>query len=111
MPQTLDTHANDQSSYTVECSFTDEDGNAVAPVSLQWTLLSPTRAVVNSRENVNVTSPSATETITLVPADLNHDDGAYRYLVLDWTYNSNYGTGLAAREQIRINIDDIKEKV
>ena len=109
MPIEIVKHARDGSVFVARCSFFDEEGNAVAPTSLSWTLLGPDLAVVNGRTSETVSSPAAVEDIVLTPADVAYADGALRYLILNWEYNSSLGTGLAGREEAEINIDDIVE--
>ena len=110
MPVELDTSARDGSSYSVVCTFTDEDDSSVTPSSVTWTLLGPGNAVINGREDVSVTPSAGQATITLGPADLAYADGSHRKLILTWTYDSSYGAGQTGREQVTFNVDDIAEK-
>ena len=112
MPVKLKEHATDQASFAVECGFKDLDNSTpVTPKTLHWTLLSPLRAVVNNRDGEEITELASTVIIPLTPADLNVADGNHRYLSLTWTYDSaTYGNDLTGREQVLIQIDDIKEK-
>jgi hypothetical protein len=109
MPVELSARARDRSTFVVEASFTDEEGTPVVPNAVTWTLLDRDRGVVNSRDGV-IETPAASITIVLGAADVDHDDGELRRLVLDWTYNSDLGNDLPGREQLTFHIDDIAEK-
>lgn len=109
MPVRLTEHANDRSTFVVEAAFADETDAPVTPSAATWTLLNRQRQVVNERDAIPVT-PAQSITIVLGPDDLDHDDGELRYLVLDWLYDSDLGSGLAGREQVTFRIDDIAEK-
>ena len=69
-PTLLTTHAKERGTYVVTVAFTDEDGNAEDIKTLVWTLTDLDGNIINSRENVNVATPGASEDIVLSGADL-----------------------------------------
>uniref|UniRef100_A0A6M3J3J1 Uncharacterized protein n=1 Tax=viral metagenome TaxID=1070528 RepID=A0A6M3J3J1_9ZZZZ len=101
--------AVEQSTFVIQCDFTDEDGNAVAPVTLTWTLTDSDGTVINSRTAVAVSSPTSTEYIVLSGDDLALTGTAQeaRYLLLEGTYDSTYGTGLPIRESVEFAIENL----
>lgn len=113
MPTTItSTKAIEQSTFVITCSFTDEDGDAVAPDTLSWSLTDEDGTIINSREDVAVTSPSASEDIVLSGDDLalvsGHEEDE-RYLVLEGTYTSDAGTGLPIRDQVKFYVSNLKK--
>lgn len=90
--------AEARSTYVATVSFYDEDGVAVVPTAIQWTLKDGDLAVVNNRSNVPVAVPAASINIVLYHDDLalGDTDAEYelRYLIVAATYNSTLGTGL-----------------
>ena len=107
MPSVLSTKAVDKSTYIITAAFTDEDDNAATPTALTWTLTDDSGTVINSREDVEVESPSSSEEIVLSGADLDVGDGSVRILTVEGTYNSDAGTGLPLKEQVRFTIEDL----
>lgn len=111
MPVKLTTLANERSTYGIEVTFLDEDGDLVTPVasSVTWTLTDGLGTVVNSRENVAITSAS-TITIVLSGADLAVDSSLYqgrdRKLIIKASYNSDLGSGLPLRDEVSFRIQD-----
>ena len=80
--------AKDRSSYVVQLDFTDEEGNAVVPVSATWTLTDGTN-VINNQEDVVIGSLASTVYIALSGDDLAYTDGDHRVLVVEGTYLSS----------------------
>ena len=80
----------EKSTLKVSVSFTDEEGTSVAPDTLEWTLTNSTGTVINSREDVTITTPESTEVIMLTGDDLSIVDGGdlARHLTLNGTYDS-----------------------
>ena len=81
--------AMDGSSKVITITFKDEAGDAVSPESATWSLTDGDGVVVNSREDVTISSPTATEKISLSGDDLLYSDGEKRYLVVEATYTSS----------------------
>lgn len=66
----LTLEATEEGSYIVKCVTKDESGNAVAPVTMSWSLTDEAGTVINSRTAVAVVTPSSTEYIPLTGDDL-----------------------------------------
>jgi hypothetical protein len=64
----------EKSTHTWTVTFTDEDDAAVTPDSITWTLTDEDGAVINSRSAVAVSSPAASNDITLSGDDLAISD-------------------------------------
>lgn len=94
------------SNVTYAITLTDEDGTEVTPSAVLWTLGDTEGNIVNLRDDVAGTPGNPTN-ITLTPADTKYADGAYRELIVKFTYNSTYGVGLTANEELRISIKDL----
>ena len=110
MPAKIEVHAREENSYTVVCTFTDEDDSGCVPNTLTWTLTDMDGNVLNGRDAVSV-SPSATaENILLAPTDTTIISGQNnkRLFLVEWTYDSDYGTGLYGKEQAIFVIDDLR---
>lgn len=112
MPEYLKTHARDKGLYIVIAAFTDEDGTAVAPDTLKWSLRNGDGDVINSRTDVAVVAPAASEAIVLSGDDLKFSEGKVRKLILEGTYTSGtYGAGLPINESVEFHIDDLAKIV
>ena len=111
MPVKLDTHAREEGTYHVVAAFTDEDGNGIAPTAITWTLSDSDGNTINGRSAVVVASPATSNVITLAGTDLAVVAGQSleRLFLIEWSYNSSYGTGLVDREQATFMIDDLKK--
>jgi hypothetical protein len=90
--------AEGRSTYVVTAAFYDEDGVAVVPTAIHWSLQNSDGVVINSRSNVLVAVPAASVNIVLTGDDLALEDtdneSEVRRLVVASTYNSTLGTGL-----------------
>jgi hypothetical protein len=109
MPTELFIHARERDTFIIRAQFTDDAGAAAAPATLTWTLTDGNGAVVNSRSAVP-TSPAATMYFVLTNADLSLATplhGTTRYLLVEGTYDSTFGTGLSLRDQVQFDIDDL----
>src|SRR6056297_2410833 len=89
--------AKELGTYVITASFTDEDGAAVVPNIVVWTLTNGDQKVVNSRASVSAT-PASSITIVLSGDDLSLDDGEERWIRVNATYDSSNGTDLPLRE-------------
>lgn len=109
MATTLTTHATEQSTFVVTVKFYDEDGAAVVPTEIKWTLTDPVGNVVNNRADVEIGTPASTVDIVLSGLDLALEGyvGPYRHLTIKATYNSTLGSGLPLREAAIFEIDPL----
>jgi len=104
----LDSRAIEGSTFAVTMSFTDEDGTAVNPDLLTWTLVDINGNIINSREDVAVVSPTSTQVITLQGNDLAIPDPSTkeRILLVTGTYTSDLGSGLPLKESVKFFIEN-----
>jgi hypothetical protein len=107
MPTVLTTKAVEKSTYIVTASFTDEDGNAATPNALTWTLTDGSGNVVNERSDV-VIAPSSSVEIVLQGDDLATTLSSVRYLTLEGNYDSDAGSNLPIKDEVRITIEDLE---
>ena len=110
MPVKITVHAREENSYTVVCTFTDEDTNGCVPNTLAWTLTDMDGNVINGRDAVSVTPSATAENILLTPTDTTIISGQNnkRLFLAEWTYDSDYGTGLTSKKDAIIVIDNLK---
>jgi len=104
---TLATEAVEQSTIVVQVTFGDESGAEVAPASATWTLTNEYGVIVNERDSVVVAVPAATTSIVLTGDDLamlGEMDTGKRLLLVEATYDSDFGFGLHLREEIEFLI-------
>ncbi|MFA5542456.1 MAG: hypothetical protein WDA47_01675 [Bacilli bacterium] len=103
--------ANEESSYTLKLTFTDEDGELVDPVTLLWTLTTEDGTVVNNRYKIAVGEPTSITYITLHGSDLQLVDKRNifetRVFTLEGTYNSTFGNALPIKQQVFFRIRNI----
>ena len=105
--------ANEKGTIVITCVFTDEDGDAVVPNTISWTLTDGAGDVVNSREQVSVAVPASTTNIVMSGDDLEleaTDTSQYidRYFLIEAAYNSTYGTDLPLRDSAYFKIENLK---
>lgn len=106
-------HVVEGSACGIVASFTDEEGAALVPLTLTWTLSDTEGNVINSRADVVVT-PASSVTITLSGNDLEmtetekvatEEDFVLRVLTVEGTFNSDLGSGLPIRDQVTFAVD------
>lgn len=85
----------------VDIEFKDHDDNLVTPVTATWTLSDVDGVIVNSRENVTISSLATSVSLVLSGDDLAVSDalGVDRIFTLKATYNSSLGNGLTLNEE------------
>jgi len=96
MATELTVSATEGSTYVITASFTDEDGSAVVPDTVTWTLTDTLGTVINSRQDVSETPASSIE-IVLTGDDLAVDgyNSPVRVFTVEGTYTSlTHGAGL-----------------
>ena len=108
MATNLELQAKEEATYIVVASFTDENGVAVVPSAITWSLYDDRGQVINNRENVSIATPAATVNIVLTGDDLAvGTDGTYRQIAVRWTYNSSLGSGLVGRGVANFRIEEV----
>ena len=93
MPKMLTVKAIEGSTFSVRFEFTNTIGEDLTMITLNWTLTDLDGTVINSREDVTVTAPTASETIALSGNDLaiqDQDNKTERRLL---TIKATYDTG------------------
>ena len=106
MATTLTTHAVEESTYIITAAFADENGDAVIPSAITWTLTDRSGTVINFRDEVAVAVPAA-----LVNIVLSGDDLAgigLRILTVQGIYDSASGSNLPLNDEVIFMIDDVK---
>lgn len=106
----LDDHAPEHGTYHVVCVFEDEDDVGTVPNAITWTLTDRDGGVINGRSAVVVAVPATSNTITLAGTDLALVGGQTneRLFLVEWSYDSSYGTGLETSEEAVFIIDPRK---
>jgi len=101
--------AKDRSTFIVTVAFyeSETNGDPVTPTAVTWTLTDREKNIINAREDVSVASPAQSVDIVLYGDDIDHDDGAWRRLVITATYDSDAGIGLPSRDVCTFAIADI----
>ena len=103
--QTINIMPKDESSATITFTYTGEDGTAVTPTSVTWTLTDLLGKIINSREDVSIVTPSTSNTFLLSGDDLDGSDGEGRIVTCNAVYTSEtYGAGIPLREQGHFSI-------
>jgi hypothetical protein len=111
----LSKKAPEGGTYIITVDFLDEDGGAIAPDTLSWTLTDSNSTVINSRSAVSVSSPEESEDIVLRGSDLalqtGEGDGAVRVVTIEATYDSLSGLDLPLRDSAYFHIQSLRPKV
>jgi len=104
----LSLHAKERSTYIITASFTDEDGTAVVPTSVKWSLTDSAGNIINSRAE-EVETPASSVAIVLSGKDLEHGgDDLPRVVTVKALYDSaTYGNDLPLRDAIEFVIDNL----
>lgn len=116
MPVVMSTQAVEESTYVVTAAFTDENGDAVIPNVINWTLTDIKGNIINCRDSVSVASPAASITIILQGEDLgideSYEEGAVRrILTLEATYDSNLGSNLPLKDSMTFTVVNLKSVI
>lgn len=114
----ITTEAEERSTFIVEASFFDDDGDAVTPNAdtIKWTLTNASGAtVINSRNLVDIAS-AATVDIVLTGDDLEileseHGPKIKRIITIQAEYDSDAGTDLNLRDAGIFNVVNSKRVV
>ena len=84
----------------------DEDGVSEVPTAVTWDLTDRFGTVINSRHDVAIAVPAATNDIVLAGADLTIGAGGpERVMLVEATYTSALGAGLLLKDECWFVID------
>lgn len=112
MPITLSTNAVEESTYVLTITLKDHNGDKIDDsdvTSLKWSLTDENGTVINSREDVEITSPTNTESIALTGDDLALSGvSRTRIVTFEATYDGgDLGATLYLKESAKFQIDDL----
>jgi len=111
----LSEFANEESTFVVNVVLKDEDGQIITPKTLTWGLYDNAGAVINSRQDVVISTPLASNNIILSGDDLQIMDGTIlreeRVLEVKGTYDSIYGSDLPHNDEFRFFVHNLKGTV
>ncbi len=109
----LSTEAVEESTLVVIAAFTDEDGNAVVPDSVAWSLTKNDGTPINGRDQVSIT-PASTVNIVLSGDDLaletaeQAEESVLRRVLVEAVYDSSYGNNLPLKDSCSIVVRNLK---
>lgn len=109
---TLSLHMDEGGAYFINIATADRTGAAKVPSTLNWTLTDRTgQIIINSRKEVDIPSPAASEDVVLNDADCAVLSGETlseikRLFTVKGTYSSDFGSGLNLRGQCVIILDN-----
>lgn len=104
--------AREKGTFTIPVSFTDENGDAVIPDSITYSVSRVLDdSIVNSLENVSVVTPAASVNITLSGDDLAilTDSDTERELTIKIVYDSDIGNNLPQNEYDTFDIKPLSQ--
>ena len=107
MATKLTVGAIEESTYIVTATFTDEDGTALIPESITWSLTDIDGTVINSRSDVAIAVPAASINIVLTGDDLAVSGSNSRIVTVEAIYNSSYGTGLYLKKAATFTLENL----
>jgi hypothetical protein len=97
----------EESTAVFVASFEDEDGQAVTPNSVSWTLTDEHKNVINERDGEELT-PDTSVDIVLSGDDLAiGSNGERRFLLVEAVYSSDAGSGLPLKDQVEFHIKNL----
>lgn len=106
-----DTIFNEQSTGAIVCAFEDEDGTAITPNRIRWTLTTANgQTVINNREHIDIAVPGASVAIVLQGNDLQILEAevgqqyAARLLTVEAEYDSDLGNNLPLVDEVTFKI-------
>ena len=106
MATSLTVTAVEESTYIITATFINEDGDALTPTSVVWTLSDIDGTVINGRENVSITPDTAVD-IVLTGRDLVVSGSRSRVVTVQATYDSTYGSALKLKSSATFDIENL----
>ena len=112
--------ANEEGSFPVRVNYgLDYNGSAITPTTMTWTLTDKDGTIINSREDVSISSPSTENEVFLSGDDLaiqsgeTSKDEVSRYLLMEGTYAVTIGsttyTGKPIKGEYHFKIKNLKD--
>jgi len=108
MPISIQESAIEGGTFEVRVDWEDEQGNAVTPDTMAWTLHDEDNSVINNRSSVSIAAPASTELLLLQGSDLliPGKQAVKRYVSFVGTYTSPvHGAGLPLIDQVDFMIE------
>jgi hypothetical protein len=104
----LDDHAKERSTFAIPISFTDETGAAVTPNEATWTLTDVDGFIVDDRVDETITPAESVDIVLsgddlALPANKTNE----RVVLVEWTFDSDLGTNLPAKQEVHFYIDGL----
>lgn len=113
MPVNLQTSIGEKGTLIIQCTFKDEGGTSLIPNTFKWSLVDRRENVINNRDQVQIVPSSSTVNIVLSDLDLvisNQDNvSESRFVIVEATYDSQYGNDLPINGSAEFNILNIKK--
>lgn len=113
MPTILTSYAVEKCTFAVGCALADENGDAVTPDSITWSLVDDNGNVINSLEDQGVATPTASSTIVLSGDDLQlrdqNKDYEMRYLEVAAMIDSDLGDDLPVKERCEFKVINLNK--
>ena len=108
MPVSFDIRAVERSTYIVHCVFADEDGTPTLPATdVQWTLTDQGGSTVYGSGSIT----AAPEVDIVLTDDVlrfpENSASAIRVLLVETTYDSTLGSGLALKDSAEFVLDNL----
>ena len=99
----------EQGTFALQLDFAAAAGTALPPNSAHWTLTDANGNIINGREDVEISTPAASENLVLSGLDLELDDPEdnVRVLLIKWTFSSDLGTDLPMHRQLCFEIENM----
>lgn len=103
MPTTITTKVPEKSTVVFTAAFTDANGDAVTPDTITWSLALDDGTAVNSRTDVSIAAPAASNDVVLSGDDTAVIAGANetRIITFKATYTSTEGAGLPLNDEAK----------
>lgn len=110
----LEIEAREESTLVITCAFTDEDGDAVIPSAITWSLTDADGTEINSRTDVAVAVPASSINVVLSGNDLAIQSGetadiVWRYFIVEAVYDSDLGSDLPLKDQVAFKLQNLKK--
>lgn len=107
MPIALTDTVPDGTAAVATVTFEDENGDAVIPDSITWSLYDPAGAIVNTREDIAVAVPAASVDILIEGANNLYSGGYKRVFVIKAVVDLAAGNDQDSNESATYQILDI----